>query len=69
MADNYVVKTALKMGADWVRPLVEQVIRLRSEVEAHGNLVFTLTLLKRAESKQPITAEFVSQGYLGACAP
>jgi hypothetical protein len=67
MPDNYVVKTALKVGADWLRPLVEQVVRLRSEVEAHGNLVFTLTLLKRAESKQPITAEFVSQGFLGAC--
>jgi hypothetical protein len=67
MADNYVVKTALKVGADWLRPLVEQVVRLRSEVEAHGNLVFTLTLLKRAESKQPITAEFVSQGFIGAC--
>jgi hypothetical protein len=67
MADNYVVKTALQVGADWLRPLVEQVVRLRSEVEARGNLVFTLTLLKRAESKQPITAEFVSQGFLGAC--
>lgn len=63
----YVVKTSLRVGAMWIRPLVEKLVQLRSSVEAHGNLVFTLALLGRFEAGLPLTANFVSQGFIGAC--
>jgi hypothetical protein len=51
----------------YIIDVVEELVQRRSRIECFGNAVFTLMLLKRVESRQPVTADFVSQACLNAC--
>ena len=64
---EYIVATALKVRAPSIRLQIEELVLRRSRIESFGNAVFSLMLLQRFESKDDITAEFVSQSSIGAC--
>ena len=66
-SSEYIVATTLKPRKKVIGKRIEELVQRRSRIESYGNAVFTLMLLRRFESKQEITENFVSQSAIGAC--